>query len=67
MPAVCEICEKKPTFSYQVSFSHRRSKRPWKPNVQRIRIHEQGRTRRPSVCTSCIKAGKVQKPPQRLA
>ena len=67
MPAVCEICDKRPTFNYQVSFSHRRTKRPWKPNVQRIRIQDQGQTRRASVCTSCIKAGKIQKPPQRSA
>lgn len=65
MPAVCEICDKRPHFSYQVSFSHRRTKRAWRPNVQRVRIFEDGRVRRASVCTSCLKAGKVQKPPHR--
>ncbi len=65
MSAVCEICEKKPHFSYQVSFSHRRSKRRWNPNIQRIRVFEDGRVRRANVCTSCIKAGKVERPPQR--
>ena len=63
MAAVCEFCAKKPNFSYQVSFSHKRSKRRWSPNVQRIRIWENGRVRRASVCTSCIKAGRVTKPP----
>jgi large subunit ribosomal protein L28 len=67
MAAVCEFCAKKPHFSYQVSFSHKRSKRAWKPNVQRIRIWEDGRVRRASVCTSCIKAGRVTKPPLRSA
>ena len=67
MAAVCEFCAKKPHFSYQVSFSHRRSKRRWAPNVQRIRIFEGGRVRRADVCTSCIKAGKVQRPPQRTS
>ena len=67
MAAVCEICNKQPHFSYQVSFSHRRSKRSWKPNVQRIRIWDNGGVRRADVCTSCIKAGKVQRPPQRTA
>jgi large subunit ribosomal protein L28 len=65
MAAVCEVCGKSPHFSYQVSFSHRRSKRRWNPNVQRIRIWDGVRTRRADVCTSCIKAGKVQRPPQR--
>lgn len=65
MPAVCEICDKKPSFNYQVSFSHRRSKRRWNPNVQRIRVYEGGTVRRAAVCTSCMKAGKVQRPPQR--
>ncbi len=67
MAAVCEFCAKKPHFSYQVSFSHKRSKRRWNPNVQRIRIWEQGRVRRAMVCTSCIKAGRVTKPPLRSA
>ena len=65
MAAVCEICDKKPTFNYQVSFSHRRSKRRWNPNVQRIRIWDDGTVRRANVCTACMKAGKVQRPPQR--
>jgi large subunit ribosomal protein L28 len=65
MAAVCEICNKRPNFNYQVSFSHRRSKRQWSPNVQRIRVWEKGRTRRATVCTACLKAGKVQRPPQR--
>lgn len=67
MAAVCEICNKKPHFSFQVSFSHKRSKRRWNPNVQKIRIWERGRVRRATVCTSCIKAGRVTKPPVRSA
>ncbi len=65
MSAVCEICDKKPYFSYQVSFSHKRSRRRWNPNIQRIRIWENGAARRARVCTSCMKAGKVTRPPQR--
>lgn len=65
MAAVCEICDKRPQFNYQVSFSHKRSKRRWNPNVQRIRIVHNGRVRRAMVCTSCMKAGKVQRPAHR--
>ncbi|MGH8907410.1 MAG: 50S ribosomal protein L28 [Egibacteraceae bacterium] len=67
MAAVCEICDKRPHFNYQVSFSHKRSKRRWNPNVQRIRIFSGGGVRRATVCTSCMKAGKVVRPPQRNA
>jgi large subunit ribosomal protein L28 len=63
--AVCEFCDKKPHFSYQVSFSHKRSKRRWNPNVQKIRIWENGGVRRATVCTACMKGGKVTRPPQR--
>lgn len=65
MPAVCEICDKRPVFNYQVSFSHKRSRRRWNPNVQRIRILDGRTVRRATVCTSCMKAGKVTRPPQR--
>lgn len=67
MAAVCEICDKRPEFNYRVSFSHRRNKRRWSPNVQRIRIWDGTRSRRARVCTSCIKAGRVAKPPQRAS
>jgi large subunit ribosomal protein L28 len=31
------------------------------PNLQRVRILENGRTVRVRICTRCLKAGKVQK------
>ena len=45
-----------------VSHSHRRTKRRWYPNIQRVRAIVSGSPRRLSVCTSCIRAGKVTKP-----
>jgi large subunit ribosomal protein L28 len=44
-----------------VSHSHRRTKRRWNPNIQRVRTLVNGNTKRRDVCTSCIKAGKVVK------
>ena len=61
MAAVCEVCGKRPSFGMSVSHSHRRTKRRWNPNVQTIRAVVGGTTKRVSVCTGCIKAGKVQK------
>jgi large subunit ribosomal protein L28 len=65
MAAVCEVCGKKPSFGMSVSHSHRRNRRRWNPNIQRVRAIVGGSPRRLSVCTSCIKAGKVQKPARR--
>ena len=62
MASVCEICGKKPSFGMSLSHSHRRTKRRWNPNIQRVRaIVGKGTPKRLNVCTSCIKAGKVQK------
>jgi large subunit ribosomal protein L28 len=61
MAAVCDICGKKPFFGMQVSHSHRRSPKRWDPNVQRVRALVNGTPKRLHVCTSCLKAGKVQR------
>jgi large subunit ribosomal protein L28 len=44
-----------------VSHSHRRTKRRWNPNIQKIRAVVNGSPKRVNVCTGCIKAGKVTK------
>jgi large subunit ribosomal protein L28 len=61
MASVCEVCGKKPSFGMAVSHSHRRTKRRWNPNIQRVRAVVNGTHKRLNVCTGCIKAGKVQK------
>ena len=35
--AKCDICGKGVVFGIKVSHSHRRSNRPWKPNVKRVK------------------------------
>jgi large subunit ribosomal protein L28 len=57
--AVCEICAKGPRFGHNVSFSHRRTKRRFNPNIQRVRAVVNGSPKHLNVCTSCLKAGKV--------
>ena len=59
MAAVCDICGKTPGFGMNISHSHRRSKRRWNPNVQRVRALIDGSPKRVNACTKCIKAGKV--------
>ena len=62
MASVCEVCGKSPHFGMSLSHSHRRTKRRWNPNVQRVRVLVNGAPKRMHVCTGCLKAGKVQKP-----
>ena len=63
MASVCELCNKKPSFGMSVSHSHRRTRRRWNPNIQRVRAVVNGSTKRIDV--GCLKAGKVTKPPAR--
>jgi large subunit ribosomal protein L28 len=58
--SVCDVCGKGPGFGMSVSHSHRRTHRRWNPNVQSVRaLVAPGNRRRITVCTSCLKAGKV--------
>ena len=41
MAAVCDVCGKTPGFGHNVSHSHRRTKRRFNPNIQRL---PEGRT-----------------------
>ena len=61
MASVCEVCGKSPIFGKKLSHSHRRTKRRWNPNIQRVRALVNGAPKRMHVCTGCIKAGKIQK------
>ena len=57
--AKCEFCDKGVTFGIQVSHSHRRSNRTWKPNVKRVKAIVNGSPRHVYVCTRCMRSGKV--------
>jgi large subunit ribosomal protein L28 len=62
--ANCDVCGKGPGFGHNISHSHRRTKRRWNPNIQRVRalVGDAGVTpKRLNVCTSCLKAGKVKR------
>jgi large subunit ribosomal protein L28 len=57
--ANCDVCGKGPGFGHNISHSHRRTKRRWNPNIQRVRAMVGSTPKRLNVCTSCLKAGKV--------
>jgi large subunit ribosomal protein L28 len=75
MSRTCEICGKSTKFGNTVTRRGRAkrkggvgkkttgiARRTFKPNVQKVRIFENGRTRRARVCTQCIRSGRIQKP-----
>jgi len=57
--AKCEFCDKGVVFGIKVSHSHRRSNRPWKPNVKRVKAIVDGSPKHVYVCTRCLRSGKV--------
>ena len=57
----CFICNKGPVTGMSVSHSHRRTKRLWLPNLQKVSILVKGKKLKEYVCTKCLKAGKVKK------
>ncbi len=61
MAKVCYVCKKGPAFGHSRSHSMVATKRRFDPNLQRVRIDDQGTPRRVYVCTRCLKAGKVLK------
>ncbi|MFQ5500171.1 MAG: 50S ribosomal protein L28 [Candidatus Zixiibacteriota bacterium] len=61
MAKACEICGKKPVTGNNVSHAHNVTKRRFLPNLQTVRALVDGKPKRMSVCTSCLKAGKVIK------
>lgn len=61
MSRICSVCGKRPIVGNNVSHSHRKTKRLWKPNLQKIRVLESGRILRKNVCTRCIRTGKIEK------
>jgi large subunit ribosomal protein L28 len=65
MAKQCEICGKATVFGKNVSHAHNVTSRTWEPNLQRVRAVVGGRVRRVSVCTRCLRSGKVTKAPAR--
>ena len=61
MATVCEVCAKGMQSGMNVSHSHLKTKRKWKPNLQRVRAIVNGEVKRINVCTRCLRSGKVQR------
>ena len=61
MSRKCAVCGKGQVSGNNVSHSNRHTRRKWNPNIQSVKIEENGAKKRINVCTRCIKSGKVQR------
>lgn len=61
MSRVCEVCGKRPIKANKVTFSNKHIRHTQVPNLQSVKVLLNGKPQRIKVCTSCLKAEKVQK------
>lgn len=63
--AKCEICEKTLSHGNKISIarSHvsRRATRTFKPNVRSVKAVVDGQIKKMSVCSKCLRSGKVKR------
>ena len=53
--AKCEMCGKTPSFGHSVSHSNVRTKRQWKPNIQKVTVYRDGKPKSMKLCTRCLR------------
>lgn len=61
MSRECAICGKKANKANKISFSHKANTYRQFPNLQSVKAMVNGVAKRIKVCTSCLRANKVQK------
>ncbi len=79
MARVCEICGKRTQRGNKIAIRGKakhlggvgtkitgKVRRTFKPNLQRIRVQVGGSVQRKTVCTRCLRSGRVQKPTARV-
>ncbi len=57
----CDICGKGPLVGNNVSHSHKKTKRVFRPNIQKIKAEIDGKVKRINICSKCLKSNKVKK------
>jgi len=53
--AKCDLCGKQAQFGHHVSKSEHRTKRQFKPNVQRVTVMIENRPQRMNLCAKCLR------------
>lgn len=51
----CDLCGKIPQFGHNVSHSHRKTNRMWRPNTHRTTVTANGTSVRLNACTRCLR------------
>jgi len=59
--AKCSVCGKATTFGNNVSHSHIRTNKQQKANIKKVKAVVEGTTKKVSVCTRCLRSGKVER------
>ncbi|WP_428074238.1 50S ribosomal protein L28 [Candidatus Avelusimicrobium aviculae] len=58
----CAVCGKAPVSGGSYSHSNMRTKRSFKPNLQKQKVMLDGKAQTAYVCTVCIKSGRAARP-----
>lgn len=61
MARQCDVCGKHRSVGNKVSHANNKTKRTWRPNLQRVHAKIGTGGRRLLVCTRCIRSGRVLK------
>jgi large subunit ribosomal protein L28 len=61
MSRICAVCGKKSMTGNNVSHAHNKTRSTWLPNLQKVKIIENGTTHSVNVCTRCLRSGAVTK------
>ncbi len=59
--ATCYVCGKSKVVGNNVSHANNRTKRWFQPNLQTIRAVTKKGNKKVTVCTRCIRSGKIKK------
>ncbi len=59
--AKCSVCGKGVAFGHNVSHSHRKTNRTWKPNIRKVKAMVNGAHTSVYVCSRCLRSGKVER------
>jgi len=61
MARVCDLCGKRRGVGNHVSHANNKTRRTWQPNLQKVHALIDNTPKTLTVCTRCIRSGKVVK------
>lgn len=59
--AKCSVCGKQRMAGQNVSHANNKTKRVFRPNIQEVRALVNGHAKKVTVCTRCLRSGKIEK------